>query len=376
MANVILAPALEHQAYTVRFHVRLPARAEPDLIQARLQWSLERMIARLGKQGWTFVRLSDRPPRGPLPVVPIKGFPSRPAGGNRKTPLLDKKTDDALWRVSTLPTFGPKGAHLMTDEVDWESAAIVHRPALTTAYLAEKGDPPPLWLKVVACDASPMELMKKVNRGWQVLPDYGQFGSSAYYMDHPYEPLFQAGGARELSAQQVIDLGYHLRPPMVPTCERHVGDAKDHLAHNGRPGAGSAKAQGCWRGARPVYFPQLAGLSLPEAPGACEYCGRDDLPTERALLQHQSVMHDDRRQQQQLGQAIVSGLQDTGVVAGGLDVQTIAAVVATTLQTLGYGARPQPDPNPPPEDDDDAMPEPEPAPEPEPEPAAASGRRR
>src|SRR5215471_5462920 len=190
--------------------------------------------------------------------------------------------------------------------------------------------------EVVACDASDMELMKKIRRGWQVLADYGQFGSSAYYMDHPYEALFQAGGAREMSARQ-------------------------------------------------VYFPQLAGLSLPEAPPMCEYCGRDDLPTERALRQHQDVMHNDRKQQQDLGAAIVGGLQQTGMTAGGLDVQTIAAVVASTLASLGYGQRGVPDPTPiPPPDDDEEdedqpeipSPEPHPEPEPEPEPAAGSHRRR
>ncbi|HYW86408.1 MAG TPA: hypothetical protein VFB50_01455 [Chloroflexota bacterium] len=146
MPSIILHPDAEQQAYTVRFHVRLPARADKDLIQARLAWSLERMIGRLSRQGWTFVRLSDRPPRGPLPVVPIKGFPRRPPGGNRQTPL--RKDDDALWRVSTLPTFGPRAAHLMTDEVDWEYAAIFHRAAISTAYVApEKGEPEPAWLK-------------------------------------------------------------------------------------------------------------------------------------------------------------------------------------------------------------------------------------
>jgi hypothetical protein len=227
--------------------------------------------------------------------------------------------------------------------------------------------------EVVACDASDMELMKKIRRGWQILQDYGQFGSSAYYMDNPYEPLFQAGGARELSVQQILDLGYHLHPPLVPTCDQHVGASQQHVTHTGRPGAGSAKTQGCWRGARPVQFPQLAGVSLPEPPEACEYCGRDDLPTERALRQHQDVMHNDRKQQQDLGAAIVTGLQHTGTATGGLDVQTIAAVVATTLQTLGYGStRPQPDPDPDPEPD----PEPEP-PEPiPPEPASLRRGRR
>jgi hypothetical protein len=239
--------------------------------------------------------------------------------------------------------------------------------------------------EVVACDSSDTELMKKIKRGWIALNDYGQFGSSAYYMDHPYEPLFQSGGARELSIQQVVDLGYHLRPPLVPTCDRHVGDAKDHLTHTGTPSASSPKAQGCWRGARPVVFPQLVGRALPPRPDECEFCGRDDFATERALKQHQDVMHNDRRQQQQLGEAIVHGLQQTGVVGSGTntDASAIAAAVAATLQALGYGVGtpPQPDPNPPeePDDEGDELPEPEPEPtpepEPEPEPEPAEARR-
>jgi hypothetical protein len=214
-------------------------------------------------------------------------------------------------------------------------------------------------------DASDMELMKKIRRGILPLHEYGQFGSSAYYMDHPFEPLWQAGGAREMSVDQVVALGYHLRPPLVPTCERHVGDAKDHLSHQGRPGASTGKAAGCWRGARPVAFPQLAGLEL-ESPPECEYCGRDDFGTLAAFRQHQDVMHTDRRQQQQLGETIVAGLQHSGL-AGGADASAIAAAVAATLQALGYGvAHPEPDPEP--EDEG------EPAAEPEPEPLT-NGRR-
>jgi hypothetical protein len=234
--------------------------------------------------------------------------------------------------------------------------------------------------EVQACDASPMELMKKLNRGVAPLQDYGQFGSSVYYLDHPFEPLFQAGGAREMALEQVISLGYHLHPPLVPTCDLHVGQSKEHLVHAGRPGPGSAKAQGCWRGARPVHFPQLDGVDVPPAPETCEFCGRDDLPTDRALKQHQEVMHNDRRQQQALGEAIVSGLQRTGVVgstSGGVDVQAISAVVAATLQTMGYGAQPTPpDPRPDPEDDDDDDDEPTEKPSPEPTPTPAASRRR
>jgi len=234
--------------------------------------------------------------------------------------------------------------------------------------------------EIQACDASDMELMKKIRRGITPLQDYGQFGSSAYYMDHPFEPLFQAGGAREMSVNQIVELGYHLRPPLVPTCDQHVGMHKDHLTHVGRPGGGSAKAQGCWRGARPVYFPQLEGVQVPEAPDECEFCGRDDFPTERAYRQHQEVMHADRRQQQELGDAIVAGLQRTGVVSGGSgNAEAVAAAVAATLRALGYGATPGPQPDPPAEPEDDDQPEAppsEPEPEPTPEPAPTSSRRR
>ncbi|HYW86189.1 MAG TPA: hypothetical protein VFB50_00355 [Chloroflexota bacterium] len=144
MPRVITKPDREQQAYTVKFHVRTSARPHADELQKKLEWSLGRMIGRLARQGWSFVRLSERPPRGPLPVVPIKGFPKRPPGGNAHTPLT--KADDALWRVSTLPTFGPKAAHLMTDEVDWEYAAIFSRPAIATEYVKDEGDDP-VWLK-------------------------------------------------------------------------------------------------------------------------------------------------------------------------------------------------------------------------------------
>ena len=120
------------------------------MLEQRRNWALERMIPRLRAQGWSFVRLSDRPPRGPLPVVPLKGFPRVPPRARRKPGQASPPAppDDALWRVSTLPTFGPKAPHLMTDEVEWEYAAIFHRATIPTAYVApEKGEPDPVWLK-------------------------------------------------------------------------------------------------------------------------------------------------------------------------------------------------------------------------------------
>ena len=142
MSGIIVRPEVPAQAYRVLFHVRTSARPHSDELLRKLEWSLERMIGRLARQGWTFVRLDERPPRGPLPVVPVKGFPKRPVTG-AKTPL---HKDDSLWRVSSLPTFGPKAAHLMTDEVDWEYTAIFSRPRVLTEYLEEEGVSQPTWL--------------------------------------------------------------------------------------------------------------------------------------------------------------------------------------------------------------------------------------
>ena len=187
--------------------------------------------------------------------------------------------------------------------------------------------------EVVFADAQDGEVMKKVRRGWTPLFEYGQFGSSAYYMDHPYEPLFQAGGARELSIEQIISMGYHLRPPIVPTCERHVG-TEGHLAHVGNISGRNARELGCWNGARPVHFPQLVGREVPPPPPDCEYCGRDDFATEEALRQHQSVMHADRRQQVELADGIVAGLTRTGGLPGGSSAAEIAAAVVIALRQL------------------------------------------
>jgi hypothetical protein len=192
--------------------------------------------------------------------------------------------------------------------------------------------------EVVAVDASDNEIMKKVRRGWTPLFEYGQFGSSAYYMDNPYEPLFQAGGARELSAEQIISMGYALRPPLVPTCEQHVGQSKEHLAHVGSPQGRNARERGCWNGARPVHFPQLESVDVIEPP-ECEYCGRDDFSTEQALRQHQSVMHADRRQQVELADGIVAGLIRGGSLPSGSGATDIAAAVVMALRQLEKPAR-------------------------------------
>jgi hypothetical protein len=186
--------------------------------------------------------------------------------------------------------------------------------------------------EVVAVDANDTEVMKKVRRGWTPLFEYGQFGSSSYYMDNPYEPLFQAGGARELSREQIISMGYHLRPPLVPTCDRHVA-SDGHVAHTGSPQGRNLRERGCWNNAQPVHFPQLEGVRI-EAPPECDYCGRDDFATEQALRQHQSVMHADRRQQVELADGIVSGLVRSGSLPNGSNAADIAAAVVIALRAM------------------------------------------
>jgi len=194
--------------------------------------------------------------------------------------------------------------------------------------------------EIVSADAQDSEIMKKVRRGWTPLFEYGQFGSSAYYMDHPYEALFQAGGARELPVEQVVSLGYHLRPPLVPTCDRHVA-TEGHVSHTGNPQGRNAREQGCWMGARPVHFPQLDEQDIPAAPDACEHCGRDDFPTEQALRQHQGVMHSDHRQQIELADGIVAGLVRSGSLPAGAS-STAAEIAAAVVLALRQLEQPQP----------------------------------
>ena len=149
MANILLPPELAVRPYRVAFHVRTPARALPEVHEQLRNHALEVMIRDLGRRGYHFERLDPAPPRGPLPVVPVKGFPRRPVKirRTRGQASAPEPRDDSLWRVSSLPTFGPRAAHLLTDEVEWEYHAVFSRPQIPTAYLHEKGDPAPAWLK-------------------------------------------------------------------------------------------------------------------------------------------------------------------------------------------------------------------------------------
>ena len=193
--------------------------------------------------------------------------------------------------------------------------------------------------RIFAASMDERDYARKVRRGYTPLDKYGFYSASAYYMDHPHEPLFQAGGAKELRVQDLIELGYAQRPPLVPTCNQHVGASKEHPNH----------LVSCWSHAQPVVFPQLEGVEVPPLL-ECEYCDRDDLATEQALKQHQEVMHTERRQQEGLSAAIIEGLQKGGAVTSGTSPEAIAAAVTATLQALGMTPTRRPSAFP---DDDD-----------------------
>lgn len=167
---------------------------------------------------------------------------------------------------------------------------------------------------IAAADDGGLELPKKLRMGYQPLDEYGRYGNNAYYAAHPFEPLFQAGGAREMPISQVVANGFHLWPPMVPTCGKHAGMEK-HLHHN----------NSCWKHAQPVHFPQLEGVDVPP-PQECEYCDREDLPTPEAKRQHVLVMHSDRKDQEAIVSGIVTGLKTSGL-SGGSGLETLVELL-------------------------------------------------
>lgn len=124
-----------------------------------------------------------------------------------------------------------------------------------------------------------LEVINYAKRGWTHLSKYGAFDMSPYVVNHPFEALFMFGGAMEMPAQQVLETGLYIDPPLVPTCRRHM--TQYHRRHTSE----------CWQGAQPVAFPQMGTLD-PKVigPFVCEFCQRK-LPTKEARHQHQSVVH-------------------------------------------------------------------------------------
>lgn len=132
-------------------------------------------------------------------------------------------------------------------------------------------------------------------------PDYGVFDLLPYYVEAPFEVLFMRGGAREMPVEQVMALGFHLHPPLVPRCRLQVGP--QHKAASGSIG----HLPICWRGAQPVEFPQLAGRQFAAVP-QCDFCEADRFASTKARLQHIRVMHKDELKELLLAQNIAQGV--------------------------------------------------------------------
>ena len=168
---------------------------------------------------------------------------------------------------------------------------------------------------------TPLERVKYVSEGWEYLGQYGAFDMTSYTANHPFESLFMFGGAKEMTADQIIKTGLYIDPPLVPTCKQHL--TQFHRGH----------IAACWRGAKAVEFPQL--VEVPQeliGPFMCDFCDRK-MPTRVALNQHQSVAHTEPLGNIQLGKS----LGDTIATAMGnntLPTRTLAPNEAAELAQL------------------------------------------
>ena len=150
--------------------------------------------------------------------------------------------------------------------------------------------------------ADPVEQRRLMEGGWVPLPQYGRLDILYVYIGwHPLEPLFIRGGAKELSAEQVIANGYWQNPPKIPGCRIVLNP--DHVHH---------KAE-CWVGAEEVAFPQVP----PDTPRSfiCTFCRRA-FPVEMARDQHASVMHQkeqgDLRAAEMMAKALGEAMRGVG----------------------------------------------------------------
>lgn len=171
------------------------------------------------------------------------------------------------------------------------------------------------WITVSPITA--MERMKYIAEGWQHLGQYGAFDMTPYIGNHPFEALFMFGGVHEMPAEQVLQTGLYMNPPMLPQCRQHI--TQFHRTHT----------RGCWVNALPVAFPQMAALP-PErvGPFQCRFCPRQ-LPTREGREQHQSVAHQEELGSLRTGQSVGESL--AGVLG---KLQGVEAVAPNELVAL------------------------------------------
>ena len=170
------------------------------------------------------------------------------------------------------------------------SAAVQRRIQPTYGYYRQRNG----WITVSTITR--LEKVNYVERGWTPLDKYGAFDMTPYVANHPFEALFMFGGVAEMPAQQVLETGLYIDPPMVPICRQHI--TQFHRSHT----------RACWVGAQPVEFPQMATLDpRVVGPFVCEFCPRK-LPTVQGKTQHQSVAHAKELGNLQTGQSMGTAL--------------------------------------------------------------------
>ena len=171
------------------------------------------------------------------------------------------------------------------------------------------------WITVEA--ATLIERAKFQDRGWTPLMDYPRFDMGhVWCADNQLATLFQFGGAKELPLDQIVSMGFHLNPPVALTCRQPITELHNHN-------------RDCYRGSKPVHFPQLEGVTIP-GPFPCRFCDRAPFPVEQARRNHEEVAHKDERASIRTGETLASSL------VTGLRGEPEAAVATTSVAPMPY----------------------------------------
>jgi len=158
--------------------------------------------------------------------------------------------------------------------------------------------------RIVGKPAWPVEFMRQVRKGMEPLSQYGEFypertsyqGQSWQYNSNPYRLLLLKGGAKEFSIGQLVELGWHRKPPI-----------------------------------KGLVFPQLAGFEYEDH--TCATC-RKVYKSVEDLQAHESIAHSTLSSHKALGRQLAEATQ--GVMAGSNDAMARALeMLAGAITTMG-----------------------------------------
>ncbi len=160
------------------------------------------------------------------------------------------------------------------------------------------------WIVVQQTDASSWQKLYLL-RGWQPLRQYGLFvlndKKSGFDARDQYAFLLRHGGKDEFGIEQVIELGWHRRPPRDDAGEPYRWP--QHFQYDEKTGAVKRTDEG--------QTVLADGSVLPEA--QCGVCGQWRRDRER-LKEHEGIAHKQTAAQSELGRIIKDGT--TGEMAG------------------------------------------------------------